>query len=193
MSLRLIRCVHGWTVPFHRLNIRSQHHPVDHPRPAWVIHSKSDQKGPVDNNLRRSLPRNLVSIWRFFNWSSVLQCCRGLVESTLGGSSQSQHVVWGLFRRTHINYHRALLSLLFRSDRLERLLSEPLEQRVASHWALVARLRIHVANPAARLDISSSLSSTDSLTIRSIQSTNPSKPLSTAFTHPAFFFFFFVA
>ena len=44
-------CVHGWTVTFHRLNVRAQHHPVDHPRLTRAGHSKSGQKGPIDSCL----------------------------------------------------------------------------------------------------------------------------------------------
>ena len=50
------QCVHGWTVPFHLLNIRAQHHLVDHPHPARAGHSKSGQKGSIGSLLRMSLP-----------------------------------------------------------------------------------------------------------------------------------------
>ena len=81
------QCVHGWMVPFHRLNIRAQHQPVDHPCPTRVDHSVSYQKGLVDSRLQRSLPQDLVGVGRSFGWSLVLQCCRCLIESTLVGAS----------------------------------------------------------------------------------------------------------
>ena len=78
-------CVHRWTVQLHWLNIRAQHHP----HLTWVSYSKSGYKGPVSSRLRRSLPENLVNVERSSSWSSVLQCCRGLFESTLAKPSRA--------------------------------------------------------------------------------------------------------
>ena len=57
----------------------------------------------------------------------------------------------------------------------------------------MARLIIRITNLTARLDISASIYSIDSLIVKSNQYTNPSKPSLTAFTRPTFFFFFFAA
>ena len=106
-------CVHRWMVPFHRLNVRAQHHPIDHPRPVRADHNKSGQKGLVGSHLQRSLPQNLVDVGRSSGWSLVLQCCKGLFESIRGGAFWSQRAVGGSFRRIHRNYYWALISLLF--------------------------------------------------------------------------------
>ena len=52
----------------------------------------------------------------------------------------------------------------------------------------MTRLHICTANPTARLDILTSLSSADSLTIGSVQSTNPSNPTLATLICPVFFF-----